>query len=397
MSTVMTATRPAQDRKIKYTCISADSHLDLVQLPPDLFVKDAAQAMKDRMPYVTDTADGPTWVSKNGARFGLAGGMGSSGKKYTLGSIVRADLMAKEGIFGEEARKTHRISDPHLRIKDQDRDGIQAEVIYGILKAAHILKDPEAAWEMNRVYNDFLAAFCKTYPDRLLGLAVVLGTDIDKAVAEVKRVAKSGIKGIELSVTQDMVPLFDRRWEPMWKLLAESNLPIHFHGTPVAFTWPSRPPHWSDLEFGCASAMYVSNTQMGAHTTLSAMIFGGMLERHPNLKVVLGESGIGWIPFFIDRMDYEWEEQFRKQLDLKMKPSDYWKRQCHATFQYEQSGVHLLNFLGENTIMWASDFPHPQGVWPDSQAYIKKQFDHLSKDVKHKVICGNAMDLYGLS
>ena len=126
------------------------------------------------------------------------------------------------------------------------------------------------------------------------------------------------------------------------------------------------------------------------------MILSGALERNPGLKVVLGESGIGWIPYFLDRMDYEWEDQFRHNLDLTMKPSEYWRRQCKATFQNDEVGVQLLNFLGEDTLMWASDFPHTDGVWPNSQDYIKKQFSHLPETTRRKIICDTAATFYRL-
>src|SRR5688572_3663892 len=116
--------RTVPSQKTKYTCISADSHIDLVWLPPDLFITNASQAMKDRMPFVTDSPEGPVWVSKRGAKFGLAGGVGSSGKKYIPGQIIRSDVMAEEGVYSESSRISHRMSDPHQRIKDQDRDGI---------------------------------------------------------------------------------------------------------------------------------------------------------------------------------------------------------------------------------------------------------------------------------
>jgi predicted TIM-barrel fold metal-dependent hydrolase len=396
MDTIVAGSKPAGKSKTRYTCISADSHLDLVWLPYDLFTKNATAQMKDRMPYVVESPDGPLWVSKKGAKFGLAGGVGSSGMKYTPGEVIRSDIMAKEGVWSAQSRDSHRMSDPEQRLKDQYRDGIEAEVIYGILKASHHLKDPEAGLEMTRIYNDFLIDFCKAYPERLLGLAVIQGVDVGMAVQEVRRVAKRGIKGIELSVTADMVPLFDRRWDALWQELNDNELPIHFHGTTMAFTWPARQAHWSNTEFAAANAMYVTNTQMGAAATLSAMIFGGQLERFPRLKVVFGESGIGWIPFFLVRMDYQWEEQFRKQLDLKLRPSDYWQRQCRATFQYDVVGAKLIDFLGEHTIMWASDFPHPQGVWPDSQEYIQKQFGDLPEHLRHKIICGNAVTTYRL-
>ena len=99
---------------------------------------------------------------------------------------------------------------------------------------------------------------------------------------------------------------------------------------------------------------------------LTSMIFGGVLERFPRMRLVLGESGIGWIPYILWRMDAEWEDQF-KDLSLTMPPSEYWKRQCWATYQTDPIGVKLLDELGADKVMWGSDFPHPDGVWPDSK------------------------------
>ena len=124
------------------------------------------------------------------------------------------------------------------------------------------------------------------------------------------------------------------------------------------------------------------------------IIYGGVLEAYPNIKIVIGESGIGWIPYVLDHMDLEWEEQF-KDLTLKMKPSDYWHRQCFATYQTDRVGTRLLDFLGEDNIMWGSDFPHPDGVWPDSQSFIDDELGHLPEEIRQKVICDNAVNLYG--
>jgi predicted TIM-barrel fold metal-dependent hydrolase len=125
-----------------------------------------------------------------------------------------------------------------------------------------------------------------------------------------------------------------------------------------------------------------------------AMIFAGVLEHHPKLKLVIGESGIGWLPYILDRMDLEWEDQFQ-DLDLKMKPSEYWRRQCFATYQSDRIGIKMLDEIGEDNIMWGSDFPHPDGVWPDSQEYIRRELGHLPPQTRHKIICGNAARLYG--
>jgi len=120
-----------------------------------------------------------------------------------------------------------------------------------------------------------------------------------------------------------------------------------------------------------------------------------VLERYPNLRIAFGESGIGWIPYALDRMDFEWDDRFR-DLGLTMKPSDYWRRQCKATFQFDRIGTKLIDEMGVETLMWASDYPHTDGVWPESSKYIEEQFGHLPADVVRKITCENAGKFYGL-
>src|SRR5262249_1556616 len=138
---------------MKYNRISADCHLDLIWLPPDLFVSEAPRELKDKMPYVADGPDGRQWVANNGAKFGLAGGVGASGTKHVPGKQLRVDVMASTRLHDDGKQGIRRPGDPHLRIKEMDRDGVDAEVIYGILAAAAKLKDIEASNEMVRIYN----------------------------------------------------------------------------------------------------------------------------------------------------------------------------------------------------------------------------------------------------
>ena len=112
---------------MEYKVISADCHLDLIWLPPDLFTANASAAMKDRMPFVTEGEKGPEWVSQKGAKFGLQNAMGSAGREYVPGVIHRSDRMAAQGLYEDGKRGIRRLTDPDLRIKDQDLDGVQAE------------------------------------------------------------------------------------------------------------------------------------------------------------------------------------------------------------------------------------------------------------------------------
>src|SRR6267142_2836407 len=121
---------------MNYTRISADCHIDMPWIPPDLFTGNARAAIRERMPYVTDGPDGPRWTSKNGASFGLVGGVGPAGTKDAPGEHYRADAMAATGLYDDGKKGIRRPTDPHLRIKDMERDGVQAEVIFGILGAA---------------------------------------------------------------------------------------------------------------------------------------------------------------------------------------------------------------------------------------------------------------------
>jgi predicted TIM-barrel fold metal-dependent hydrolase len=376
-----------------YNRISADCHIDMPWIPPDLFTANASAAMRERMPYVTDGPDGPHWTCKNGTSFGLVGGVGPGGQKLVPGQNYRVDKMAETGLYTDGKKGIRRPTDPHLRLKDMERDGVDAEVIFGILGAATRLNDHEAAREMFRIYNDWLADFCRPYPDRQIGLACLPYGDIDAAVQEIHRVARLGLKGLELSCSWDMEPMWHPVWEPLWKAVNDVSLPLHFH------TFPALPVSVLERQKGltrrAAFFTVVSAFQMNLVNIIAAIIGAAVLERYPNVRIALGESGIGWLPYALDRMDFEWEDRFR-DLGLTMRPSDYWRRQCKATFQFDRIGTKLIEEMGVETLMWGSDYPHGDGVWPESSKYIAEQFGHLPAEVTHKITCENAGRFYGL-
>jgi predicted TIM-barrel fold metal-dependent hydrolase len=378
---------------MQYKRISADSHLDLPWMPPDLFTSMAPRELKDRMPFVTDTDEGPKWMAKNGATFGFKNGVGPAGSKFVPGKHGRVDIMAETGLYADGAKDIRRISDPHLRIKDLDRDGVDAEVIYGILGAASRLNDREAGNQMLMIYNDWLKEFCSHYPDRHIGLACLPYGDIDAAVKEIHRVAKMSIKGLELSCSWDMEPMWHPMWEPLWKAVNEVQLPLHFH------TFPNVPPDTIGKHPGRVGRSVfftvVSGFQMNLVNILAAIMGANVLERYPNIRIAFGESGSGWIPYALDRMDFEWEDRFF-DLGLKMKPSDYWRRQCKATFQFDRIGAKLIDDMGAESLMWGSDYPHGDGVWPHSDKYIREQFANVPAEQVKMITCTNAGKFYGL-
>src|SRR6202051_2796946 len=377
---------------MQYRRISADCHLDLPWLPPELFVSEASRELKDRMPYVEEGPDGKKWGTKAGVTMGIPGAVGSVGAPFVPGQNYRVDKMAETGLYEAGKRGERRPGDPHLRIKEMEKDGVDAEIIFGILGVASRVQDHAAANEMLRIYNDWLKDFCSHYPDRQIGLACLPYGNIDAAVQEIHRVAKLGLRGLELSCSWDMEPMWHPIWEPLWKAVADVDLPLHFHTFPT-----TAPRSRTEAPQVRRAAMFtgVSAFQMGLIHIMAGMMGAGVFERHPNLRIGFGESGVGWIPYALHRMDFEFEDRFRDL--MKLRPSEYWRRQCRATFQFDPIGAKLIDDIGVETIMWGSDYPHTDGIWPESQKYIDEQFAGLSPEVIHKITCENAAKFYRLS
>jgi uncharacterized protein len=274
------------------------------------------------------------------------------------------------------------------------------------------LNDPEAAIEVMRIYNAWLADFCGAHPDRYAGLACIPNQPVEAAVAEVQRVLRrGGLRGLDVANSLDMPPLWDPLWTPLWDVAQEAGLPVHFHTIggklPEAvrralFAGMEAAPERPDADGGrlpprvarAAFAVHITGFQLHMATILTSLIYAGVLERYPTLKVVIGESGIGWIPYVLERMDTEWEDQF-KDLGLSLRPSEYWRRQCRATYQTDRIGIKLIDDLGADTVMWGSDFPHPDGVWPDSREFVQRELGPLPADVRRQIVCENAARLYG--
>ena len=181
-------------------------------------------------------------------------------------------------------------------------------------------------------------------------------------------------------------------WEKLWQAVNDVQLPLHFH------TFPTTPPRSrTEARHVQRAAMFtgVSAFQMGLIHIIAAMMGAGVFERYPDLRVAFGESGAGWLGYALHRMDFEFEDRFRDL--MKLKPSEYWKRQCRCTFQFDPVSTKLLDEIGVETMMWGSDYPHTDGVWPESQKYIDEQFANLTPEQIKAITCDNAAKFYRLS
>ena len=378
---------------MQYRRISADCHLDLPWLPPELFTSRRVARTQGPHALCRGRAGRPALGHQGRRGNGRLGRRRLGRRAVRPGQNYRVDKMAETGLYDAGKRGERRPGDPHLRIKEMEKDGVDAEIIFGILGVASRVQDHEAANEMLRIYNDWLKDFCSHYPDRQIGLACLPYGDIDAAVKEVHRVAKLGLRGLELSCSWDMEPM----WHPVWEPLVEGGqrraVAAAFPHLPVDAAQRARAGAGQSSR-RAAQFTGVAGFQMNLINIIAAIIGAGVLERYPNLRVGFGESGIGWMPYALDRMDFEFEDRFRDL--MKLKPSEYWRRQCRATFQFDRIGPKLIDEMGVETLMWGSDYPHPDGVWPESSKYIEEQFAGLPADVIHKITCENAAKFYGL-
>jgi predicted TIM-barrel fold metal-dependent hydrolase len=280
-----------------------------------------------------------------------------------------------------------RASNPALRLEDMDRDGLAASVIYGPSLFGLPITDQELKAACLRVYNDWADEFNAQDRRRLCVLPVLPTHAPSAAVAELERVALLGHRGAIISPFEFRVG--DREWEPLWAAAEASGLPLSFH---IGLGTTSVRPVLGSWELAAFSAV----GPMQLDEALAAMVFSGALERHPRLPLVLAESGIGWLPYFVARMDQAAEKHVRRAQDYRLsaRPSEIFRRQVYATFEEEPLGPRLIPLLGPDNFMWASDYPHPDSTFPRSREAIAEAFAGLEEAVVHKVTVENCARLY---
>ena len=372
-----------------YRIISADCHIDMTWMPGDLWTRSAPAKWRAEVPQVRETDDGPHWFVE-GKDLGVFGGLGFGFDRVQRGYSKHVEKMFEVGFYEGGPHPTT----PALRLKDQDLDGIDAEVMYGILGVGARMTDPELIKVVYEVYNDWAADFCRSHPRRFVGLACVPNHDPAVAAAELTRAARLGLKGADFAVSTAVYPIWHAAWDPLWAAAQECRMPISFHTT----GYPVREP--ADEEMAKAYHLRYSATrttmfQISAAEYLASIVFSGALDRFPEFKFVLGEAGVAWLPYILDRMDEEYDDRYY-QLALSMKPSELWRRQGYSTYQREPSVGVMIPLIGEDNIMWGSDYPHPDGIWPDSRKWIAEDLAGVTPAVQRKIVCENAGKLYGL-
>ena len=323
-------------------------------------------------------------------------------------------INAQAGREGKDFKMEGRVSDqraggwmPQARLDDMDQDGMDAAVLFGggPLGTAN----QELYLASFAAYNRWLADFCAFAPKRFAGVGYVPMQDPVVAAGMVREFAKMGLKAVNIpafpmspaaslnggdaqtrALTGDVNSersYADPEFDVFGKTCVELGMPvtIHLGGRVVRF----QDPKWF------LSDLLMSKFAMGE--TIAIMIYGGVFDRFPDLKLASVESGVGWFAFAANYMDETWNKQ-RHWVNSKIlhEPSYYWDRNIYGSFIHDRAGIEMRHFKGAGNIMWSSDYPHSETTYPHSKSVIETLFEGVSEADRYEILCGRARKLFNI-
>jgi predicted TIM-barrel fold metal-dependent hydrolase len=357
---------------------SCDDHLDLSAVPPSVWKSRLPRKFVERGPRVVDEGKGRQWVCEGRV-------IGRSGMPRNKELVKKLSAIGRAGIDDDG----YRAGTPELRLQDLDRDGLAASVVYGPLSLGFPIADPELQDATYAAWNDWAAEEFNAFsPDRLCALAFLPFHSAEAASAELERCAGLGHRGAIVDAFR--VDLGDPAWDRLWAAAAAHRIPISFHiNGGISPKLSYQIGKWQ-------SAAFATLLPMQLDEPLATMVFSGALERHPGLKLVLAESGIGWLPYLLRRMDGEWHELGPKLDDApKVPPSELVRNQVILTFEQEPLAEQFIPLVGAETCMWASDYPHTDSTFPNSRRAIAESLGSLSENEVRRITAINCAELYG--
>ena len=380
--------------KKKFGVVSADGHCRLMHLPFDLWTKRLPRKLQDVAPRVVRDADGVRrWVVEDRPWSGVGwAGVG----RGPVNCYTRAGLAEEPepGVF--------RAANARYRCEDMDRDGVDAELVNGPYEQISAIKDPHLRAACVRVVNDWARELYDESNGRFILLLPLPCQSPQEAAAELRRVAEFGLPtGVIFDWANAPEPVLHQMWEPLWAAAAETGLPVNLHANPSGGSRQIG-VGVAGLEPRNQSLMRVANFPMGAMAELmSAVVFSGICDRHPCIRFVLEEAGVGWVPFLFWRFDREWDfggptRVFAPDIPLSAVPSEFVRRQVFFTFEVEEEGgFRRVPEIGLDNFLWASDFPGLDSPWPHSKAMGHAPAEAaLGKAALDRLVFDNAVKLY---
>jgi uncharacterized protein len=286
--------------------------------------------------------------------------------------------------------------DPHARLQDMDSEGIDVSVLFPSIGITFVaIKDSELSAAACRAYNNWMADFCSVASDRLYSVAPVPLHDVEAAIMEMRRVVKEhGVKSVLVrSNPYNNRRLSDPAYELFWAEAQELNCTIALHAAVTG----DMPTAGFDRYHDFFQRMIISHP-LEQQMACMDLICGGVLERFPRLRVAFLEAGGGWIPYWLARRDEFYEKIGYMVPEAKLKPSEYFRRQCFCACEPDDLALKAATALGvEEYMMWASDYPHYDCQFPGAVEELREHCAALPEDSQQKIMGANAARCYGLS
>lgn len=381
--------------ELKYGCISADSHAAFAN--DDFTSRMSKKKWGDKIPQIIEfERDGEK--RQGWSLYGVKPG----GQKGFQPTVCNCPALMGEP-FPHWPKRWEEVPkmayNPSERLKALDTDRIDAEVLFPNPPGGNYYQFGDADYELDTLitYNDILADWTKV-SDRYLPLISIPWLQSPKKIAkEIERSARNGHCGVNLmgKPPKGLPHLADPHWYPVWDICNELGLPVHFHGSAgigvgeTAKSWEG----YSDRQAHSAST---STSAVTPAQIVPQLIFTGVCERFPNLKVVFAEAGIGGLNYLINTCDHVWESQHLWTEGLTTRPSDVIRRQMYVNFWFEEEGIKLRNDIGIDNIMWESDFPHVAAYYPNSWDSINRVLKGIPENERRKMLYENAVRVYNL-
>jgi predicted TIM-barrel fold metal-dependent hydrolase len=379
--------------------VDADTHLIETA---DLWTSRAPASLQDRVPRVEEIDGKPTWVMEgNVLSTAFVGGV-----IRRDGAKIPTDVAYSEWGFEDVHAGGYDLA---ARLALMDAAGVSAQIAFpnnlglGGQSVARASSDQSLLNACVEIYNDFGAEVQERSANRILPMAILPAWSVEACVREARRAHAMGMRGVNITADpsdQGAPDLAERVWDPLWNTCVELQLPVHFHignsDTSMSFydmySWGSHP---QSLKWAISGMMlFIGNAR-----SIVNIIASGMLERHPELQIVSVESGVGWIPFVMEALHYEIAENSPADLaKLSLTPLEYFQRQIYATTWFERADIaYVVQRLGEDRIMFETDYPHPTCLYPEPLKNAAENLQDLSPTAREKILSGNAKQLYRLT
>jgi predicted TIM-barrel fold metal-dependent hydrolase len=374
--------------RVDYRLISTDDH---IIEPPDVW-KDRLEAKYAAgAPKVVEVGGEERWLFEDRKLINVGLSV-MAGKKYE-------DYSPKAARFADMRPGCY---DPKERLKDMDLDGIEAQVLFpstpGMAGQTFAeAKDKDLALRCLQTYNDWLAdTWCAANPKRLIGQMIVPFWDMGLAVGEFQRALALGHKALSLPndpPSMGFPRLCDAYWEPLWHAVEEAGIPVTLH---IASGSQKRSLPLTPGE-GAPATVFITVGPTANFTVLADMLFSGLLERHPKLRFVSVEAGIGWVGYLLQRADevYEKHRHWSKP-PIKEKPSFYFRRQLFSNFLDDAVGITCRHHIGVDNLLFEVDYPHSDTTFPRSREIVAERFRDVPAAETRKICRDNAIRLFNL-